>query len=238
MRILHVLDHSLPLLSGYTFRTRAIVTAQMARGLEVACLTGVRQGAVGADPETIENIPFYRTPSPASAPSPLREWREIKALEKRLDALVEAWRPDQLHVHSPVLNALAALPVARRHAIPLIYEIRAFWEDAAVGTGTGSDGSLRRSRRRDLRLAPPGPGRSRHLGRQDHRRPERRRHEPVRQPARARSQSGAPARPPGCRRGRLYRLVLRLRGAGRSDRGDAAAAREKTEGASAAGRRR
>ena len=62
------LDHSLPLHSGYTFRTRAIVTAQMARGLEVACLTGVRQGAAGADPETIENIPFYRTPAPAAAP--------------------------------------------------------------------------------------------------------------------------------------------------------------------------
>jgi glycogen synthase len=31
MRILHVLDHSLPLHSGYTFRTRAIVTAQLAR---------------------------------------------------------------------------------------------------------------------------------------------------------------------------------------------------------------
>src|SRR4051812_37925874 len=126
MRILHVLDHSLPLHSGYTFRTRAIVTAQMARGLEVACLTGVRQGRgegePGADPELIENIPFYRTAAPAAAPSPLREWREIKALEKSLDALVAAWRPDQLHVHSPVLNALAALPVAKKHGIPLLYE--------------------------------------------------------------------------------------------------------------------
>jgi PEP-CTERM/exosortase A-associated glycosyltransferase len=76
-------------------------------------------------------------------PSPLREWQEIRALSKRLDKLVREWRPDQLHVHSPVLNALAALPVAKRHAIPLIYEIRAFWEDAAVGNGTGSEGSPR-----------------------------------------------------------------------------------------------
>jgi PEP-CTERM/exosortase A-associated glycosyltransferase len=143
MRILHVLDHSLPLHSGYTFRTRAIVTAQRARGLEVACLTGARQGKAGADPEIIENIHFYRTPSPAPAPSPLREWREIRALSRRLDALVAEWRPDQLHVHSPVLNALAALGVARKHKLPLIYEIRAFWEDAAVGNGTGREGSLR-----------------------------------------------------------------------------------------------
>jgi PEP-CTERM/exosortase A-associated glycosyltransferase len=143
MRILHVLDHSLPLHSGYTFRTRAIVTAQQARGLEVRCLTGARHAAAGPDPETIDGITFHRTPAPAPAPSPLREWREIKALEERLDALVEAWRPDQLHVHSPVLNALAALRVAKRRSLPLLYEIRAFWEDAAVGNGTGREGSPR-----------------------------------------------------------------------------------------------
>ncbi|HEY0111719.1 MAG TPA: TIGR04063 family PEP-CTERM/XrtA system glycosyltransferase [Allosphingosinicella sp.] len=143
MRILHVLDHSLPLHSGYTFRTRAIVTAQKARGLEVACLTGVRQGPRRSDPERIEGIDFFRTPSPPQAPSPLREWREIKALERRLEALVDEWKPDHLHVHSPVLNALAALAVAKRRGLPLLYEIRAFWEDAAVGNGTGREGSAR-----------------------------------------------------------------------------------------------
>ena len=143
MRILHVLDHSLPLHSGYTFRTRAIVTAQKARGLEVACLTGARHSRGGPDPETIDGITFYRTPAPAEAASPLREWREVRALSRRLDALVEEWRPDQLHVHSPVLNALGALPVAKRRGLPLIYEIRAFWEDAAVGNGTGTEGSFK-----------------------------------------------------------------------------------------------
>src|SRR3954471_15448292 len=143
MRILHVLDHSLPLHSGYTFRTRAIVTAQRARGLEVACLTGARHQGPGPDPDVIEGIPFFRTPRPAPVPSPLAEWREIRALSRRLSALVDEWKPDQLHVHSPVLNALAALPVARRHRLPLLYEIRAFWEDAAVGNGTGREGSAR-----------------------------------------------------------------------------------------------
>ena len=143
MRILHVLDHSLPLHSGYTFRTRAIVTAQKARGLEVACLTGARHTAPGADAETLDGISFYRTPPPEAGPSPLREWREIRALAKRLDALITEWKPDQLHVHSPVLNALAALNVAKRRHVPLVYEIRAFWEDAAVGNGTGSEGSAR-----------------------------------------------------------------------------------------------
>ncbi len=143
MRILHVLDHSLPLHSGYTFRTRAILKAQQARGWEVACLTGARHRADGPDPELIDGLLFHRTARTAEGPSPLREWREIRALAKHLDQLVDRWHPDQLHVHSPVLNALAALQVAKRRGVPLVYEIRAFWEDAAVGNGTGSEGSPR-----------------------------------------------------------------------------------------------
>ena len=143
MRILHVLDHGLPLHSGYAFRTRAIVKAQLARGWDVACLTGPRHHAPGPDPEILDGITFYRTPKPAPAPAPLGEWLEIRALSARLDALIRDWKPDQLHAHSPVLTALAALPVARRHALPLVYEIRAFWEDASVGNGTGREGSAR-----------------------------------------------------------------------------------------------
>src|SRR5688572_22365632 len=143
MRILHVLDHGLPLHSGYAFRTRAIVKAQLARGWEVACLTGPRHAADGPDPEMVDGITFYRTPALPPLRSPLREWREIRTMRARIEKLVETWRPDQLHAHSPVLTALAALRAARRHGLPLVYEIRAFWEDAAVGNGTGREGSLK-----------------------------------------------------------------------------------------------
>jgi glycogen synthase len=143
MRILHVLDHGLPLHSGYAFRTRAIVKAQLGRGWQVACLTGPRQGATAAPREEVDGISFFRTPPPRPARSPLGEWREIKATRVRLEQVIAEWQPDQIHAHSPVLSALAALPVARRHRLPLLYEIRAFWEDAAVGNGTGREGSLR-----------------------------------------------------------------------------------------------
>jgi PEP-CTERM/exosortase A-associated glycosyltransferase len=143
MRILHVLDHSLPLHSGYTFRTRAILKAQIARGWEVAGLTGTRHREPGPDPEIVDGLCFHRTLLPEATRSPLSEWRSVAAMRARLDALVREWRPDQLHVHSPVLNALASLGVARRHKVPILYEIRAFWEDAAVGNGTGTEGSAR-----------------------------------------------------------------------------------------------
>jgi PEP-CTERM/exosortase A-associated glycosyltransferase len=52
-------------------------------------------------------------------------------------------RPQILHAHSPVLNAIPALRVGRRLGIPVVYEVRAFWEDAAVDHRTTTEGSLR-----------------------------------------------------------------------------------------------
>ena len=143
MRILHVLDHSLPMHSGYSFRTRAILKAQLAYGWEVVSLTGPRHVMAGPDPEEVDGLLFHRTPAPVPAPAPIGEWREMRAITRALDALCETVKPDLLHVHSPVLNALAALRVARARHLPLVYEIRAFWEDAAVGNGTGREGSAR-----------------------------------------------------------------------------------------------
>jgi glycogen(starch) synthase len=142
--ILHVLDHSLPLHSGYTFRTRAILRAQMARGWEVRGITGHRHSASGPPEETVDGLHFHRTPgTPATGNPVLREWRDISAHADAIEALVQQWRPDIIHAHSPVLNAIAAQRVAKRHGIPIVYEIRAFWEDAAVGNGTGTEGSPR-----------------------------------------------------------------------------------------------
>jgi PEP-CTERM/exosortase A-associated glycosyltransferase len=141
MRILHILDHGLPLQSGYTFRTRAILKAQEARGWTVAAVTGQRHGPAGAAVESVDGLTFHRTPATRRS-GPLGEIAGIRAFARRIEAAVDAFRPDILHAHSPVLDALAGLIVARRRKLPLVYEIRAFWEDAAVGNGTGAEGSL------------------------------------------------------------------------------------------------
>ena len=142
-RILHVLDHSLPMHSGYTFRTRAILKAQMSNGLEVRGITGLRHTQDGPDLEVEDGLAFHRTRGTANGPAGLREMREIGLLADAIVALAKQWRPDVLHAHSPALCGLAAIRAGKRLGIPVVYEIRAFWEDAAVGNLVTSEGSLR-----------------------------------------------------------------------------------------------
>jgi len=143
MRVLHLLDHGLPLHSGYAFRTRAILKAELARGWEVAAVTGPRHGSAPAAEEVVDGLRFFRTQPVASRMPGVSEWREIDAFARRIHQVVKSFRPDVLHAHSPVLCALAGLRVRRWTGVPLLYEIRAFWEDAAVGNGTGREGSMR-----------------------------------------------------------------------------------------------
>lgn len=146
MRILHILDHSIPLHSGYTFRTAAILREQRALGWETFHVTGPRQIDCTAAEQEVDGLHFYRTAPPSGLMSRLpllNQIADMQALEQRLDEVVAQVKPDILHAHSPVLNAIPALRVARRRGIPTVYEVRAFWEDAAVDHGTTTEGSLR-----------------------------------------------------------------------------------------------
>jgi PEP-CTERM/exosortase A-associated glycosyltransferase len=143
MRILHILDHSIPLHSGYTFRTAAILREQRALGWETLHLTSPKQGKTAEMLETVDSLSFYRSPVPLFGPAGINEWRQIEAIYGRLVELVKTYRPDIIHAHSPVLNAIPALWAGNKFSIPVVYEIRAFWEDAAVDHGTTREGSLR-----------------------------------------------------------------------------------------------
>jgi glycogen(starch) synthase len=146
MRILHVLDHSIPLHSGYTFRTAAILREQRKLGWDTHHVTSVKHTAPGPLVEEVDGLTFHRTPWTPGAVDRvpvLRERAQMRALEARLFEVARELKPDVIHAHSPVLNAFPALNVGRRLGIPVVYEIRAFWEDAAVDHGTTTEGSLR-----------------------------------------------------------------------------------------------
>ncbi len=139
MRILHILDHSLPLHSGYTFRTAAILREQRALGWETFHLTTPKQGFSTVEVDEADGLRFYRTPAPEGTGL----IAQMRLTARRIDQLVDQLQPDLIHAHSPVLNALPAEWIGRRRRLPVVYEMRASWEDAAVDHGTTTEGSLR-----------------------------------------------------------------------------------------------
>jgi PEP-CTERM/exosortase A-associated glycosyltransferase len=146
MKILHILDHSIPLHSGYTFRTLAILQEQRKFGWETAHITSAKHSATTKSIEDVDGFTFYRSETPTGfmAKLPiLNQLAIVQSLSKRLDEIIPELKPDVLHAHSPALNGLAAIKAAKKYNIPLVYECRAFWEDAAVDHGTTTENSLR-----------------------------------------------------------------------------------------------
>src|ERR1700752_500978 len=121
MRILHILDHSLPLQSGYVYRTLGIVDQQRALGWEPVLLTSGKHYAPGPARERIGGGEFLRTPMAQGLAARLAWLRELKIvsdLGRRVEDIIEEVRPQILHAHSPVLNALPTIRAGRRHAVP------------------------------------------------------------------------------------------------------------------------
>lgn len=146
LRILHILDHSIPLHSGYTFRTLSILREQRKLGWQTFHLTTPKHVGSTVAEEDVDGLHFYRTIGAASAERRvpgLGELTLMRQVETRLLEVAEAVKPDILHAHSPVLNAIPALRAGKRLGLPVAYEVRAFWEDAAVDHGSTTEGSLR-----------------------------------------------------------------------------------------------
>jgi PEP-CTERM/exosortase A-associated glycosyltransferase len=101
----------------------------------------------------VEGHVFHRTLPQTRAIEQMPVLGEIglmRLLAARLDELITETGPDLIHAHSPVLTCLPALWIGRKRRIPVVYEIRAFWEDAAVGNGTSREGTFRYRSTRNL----------------------------------------------------------------------------------------
>ena len=87
LRVLHVLDHSIPLHSGYTFRTLSILREQRKLGWETFQLTSPKQGPARADEETVDGWHFFRTSFDFDRGPKLPgvgELRQMAAMRKRI----------------------------------------------------------------------------------------------------------------------------------------------------------
>lgn len=141
MHILHVLDHSLPEQSGYAYRSHSILTELMAHGVSLKALTGPKQGVHPHRDATLDGVVYERTPvsSGQSFSGVTGQLNTIRLTRQQIAARCREGNVQAIHVHSPCLNGLAALG----HGVPVIYEMRSSWEDAAVSVGTTSEGSPR-----------------------------------------------------------------------------------------------
>lgn len=139
LRILHVLDHSLPLHSGYAFRTLAILREQAGRGWQTLQVTTPRQGASSRDREEVEGLTFLRTRMVDGGGL----ISEMLATARRVNEAVDEFAPDVIHAHSPVLAGLPAWQIARRRGRRFVYEVRALWEDAATDHRSSTSKGIR-----------------------------------------------------------------------------------------------
>jgi PEP-CTERM/exosortase A-associated glycosyltransferase len=145
MKILHVLNHSLPQTDGYAIRSDSIIRAQRAMGWEPLVVTSPQHGATPeAGAETVDGVRYYRTAARTTITVPfLRQFQMVRKMTARIREVARLEQPDLVHAHSPCLWGEAAGRAARRLGIPFVYEIRGLWEDAAVDQGKTREGSLR-----------------------------------------------------------------------------------------------
>jgi PEP-CTERM/exosortase A-associated glycosyltransferase len=148
MKVLHVLDHSLPYFSGYSFRSDYIIRAQRRLGWRPVVVTSPKHEDFKDEYETVDGIDYHRLRWPEySARLPgvplLKQAACVAALAKKIGRLAADLKPDVIHAHSPALNGLAVLRAVRALDLPWIYELRYYDEDAAVDRGKTKHNSPR-----------------------------------------------------------------------------------------------
>ena len=135
MRVLLDSPSYLPATGGLEIHMKDLAGALIGAGAEVAIATHQQGNPDTSDPCAVHRWPMLWLPKGER----IQQW----ILARKLSTLHRTFPFDILHAHSPCLTGLAALRVGRRLGIPVVYEMRSSWEDAAVTEGATKAGSLR-----------------------------------------------------------------------------------------------
>jgi PEP-CTERM/exosortase A-associated glycosyltransferase len=119
------------------------VVSQRRLGLEPIILTSPKHGSDRDGREVLDGVVHYRTARTGGRAPIAHELQLMVKLAARIRQVARDERVDVLHAHSPVLNGLPMIWAGRRLGLRTVYEVRTFWEDAAVSHGTHAEGSLR-----------------------------------------------------------------------------------------------
>jgi glycosyltransferase involved in cell wall biosynthesis len=145
--VLHIVTDALPSTSaGYTVRTQEIALAQRAAGLDPHVVTRigfpVTAGAIdGRKTVTVDGVPYHRL-LPWVMPGRMDRLYETHL--RHAAALTTELKPAVLHAASNYANAVIALALRDATRLPVVYEVRGFWEDTWLSRHAGT---------RDLKLS-------------------------------------------------------------------------------------
>ena len=146
-RVLHIVTDALPSTSaGYTVRTQEIALAQRAAGLDPHVVTRigfpVTAGAIdGRKTVTVDGVPYHRL-LPWVMPGRMDDLYETHL--RYAAKLTSELKPAVLHAASNYANAVIALALRDATRLPVVYEVRGFWEDTWLSRHAGT---------RDLKLS-------------------------------------------------------------------------------------
>jgi glycosyltransferase involved in cell wall biosynthesis len=146
-RVLHVVTDALPSTSaGYTVRTQEIALAQRAAGLDPHVVTRigfpVTAGAIdGRKTVSVDGVPYHRL-LPWVMPGRMDDLYETHL--RYAARLTQELKPAVLHAASNYANAVIALALRDVTRLPVVYEVRGFWEDTWLSRHAGT---------RDLKLS-------------------------------------------------------------------------------------
>jgi glycosyltransferase involved in cell wall biosynthesis len=145
--VLHIVTDALPSTSaGYTVRTQEIALAQRAAGLDPHVVTRigfpVTAGAIdGRRTVTVDGVPYHRL-LPWVMPGRMDDLYETHL--RYAARLTARLKPAVLHAASNYANAVIALALRDATRLPVVYEVRGFWEDTWLSRHAGT---------RDLKLS-------------------------------------------------------------------------------------
>lgn len=174
-KVLHLINHTSPVETGYTVRTNAILASLRSLGVQsvvatapdfVPKLAKEQRKAVPAERFLHDALHLHHI-RPAYISLALRllealgrvrgSWRLSQAIQTR-EALRFYRRAasrgfDLFHAHSPYQNAVYAEWLSSRFSKPFIYEMRGLWEESDAACGATTEEEYRRRRQAETNAA-------------------------------------------------------------------------------------
>lgn len=145
MSIAQIFDQTAPLVSGYSMRSKSITDSLHQLGVPLRVYSSPIFTYKAAQEEQ-EGVPYVHSVMPKF--ETIRKFpilRELFIINTLKKTILHHWHDDiqLIDAHSSVLNGIVGSKIAQLKKLPFLYEIRAFWEDAAVDQGKTKEGSLR-----------------------------------------------------------------------------------------------